>query len=203
MKKLMALLGLSLLMVTPAHAIFELRGTYTGLASGPDLSSLYTGTQTVPKTVPNYGPGGDLLIFIPFAGGLGIGARYESLGFKPSLNGFEYKSVVNRTAAVLSYRLVNTFLHIGPIATYGTTHKANIKVDDGVGGKYDWTPDSVSSYSVGLEAGLGILAFVIGAEVGYQSLKLKGMKDGNSVSTKTPDIDMSGSYGKVFLGISI
>lgn len=196
---------LTLMVVTvlapQAHAIVEARLTYGGLVSNPDFGKLYSGTTSVPSVAPNYGMGFDGLIFIPLSG-LGFGVRYENLGAAASSSGLEFKSTANRTSAVFAYRFINTLIHLGPIFTYGLSHSGGMAVSEGAT-KYDWQAGSVSSYSAGLEAGVGLGLFILGAEVGYQSLKWSKMEDKNSTSTSTPDIDMSGTYTKVFLGFSI
>ncbi|MBX2987423.1 MAG: hypothetical protein KF802_05970 [Bdellovibrionaceae bacterium] len=194
---LLACMGLG----SPAHALVEARLTYTALASGADLTKVYpAGTLEVPSIVPNVGLGGDLLIFVPMTG-VGFGLRQENLGFKASKDALNYESTAARTSAVFAYRLINTVLHIGPIFTYGLSHSGKMKVDDGTN-KYEWEPGSSSSYSAGIEAGVGLAAFVLGAEAGYQNMKWNKLKDKEG-DAATPDLDMSGSYMKIFLGISI
>lgn len=195
----LAILGIS----SQALAIFEARFTYGALASSPDLTQIYTGTGTLPSTVPNYGVGGDLLVFIPLTG-IGLGVRYENLGITATANGISAKSTATRTAAVLAYRLIDTILHIGPIFTYGISHNSGFSLDDNSAGlHYSWAANSTSSYSAGLEANVSLLGFLAGAEVGYESMKWNGMSDSTGTSAKTPNLDMSGSYGKVYVGIGI
>lgn len=203
MTKLMSLLLLTL-MAAPAHALIEARLTYGLLASTKaELADLRTSAVEVPSIVPNYGLGADALVFIPMTG-LGLGLRYENLGLKAKDNGLEYKSTATRTAVLASYRLINTFLHLGPIFSYGLSHTNKMDVSDAsTGQSFNWKPDSTSSYQIGLEAGVGLLAFVVGGEVGYENMKWKKMKDSSGNSSSTPDIDMSGTYGKVYLGFSI
>lgn len=198
---ILAALFVTMFALPQAEAIIELRATYGMLASKPDLSKLYNGTSELPTIVPNYGGGADLLLFLPF-GSTGLGVRYEDLGLKASQDGLEFKSKATRTAVLLSYRLINTILHIGPIFSYGISHSGNMTVEQGAT-KYDWKPESVTSYSAGLEAGLGLGPFVLGAETGYQSMQWKTTTDKSGTSTNTPDINMSGTYVKAYFGFGI
>ena len=62
----------------------------------------------------------------------------------------------------------------------------------------------MTSYSLGLELEvkpLIIIPLIVGAEVGYMGFKWNDSK--NSVDNTTKNIDMSGTYMKVFLGIDI
>jgi hypothetical protein len=200
--KVIAVFALILLTLPQAHALIELRATYGVLGSKPDLSKLYTGTSELPSTVmPTYGPGGDLILFLPLAG-IGLGVRYEEFGVKASLDNLEFVGKNRRTAAILAWRWIDTILHIGPIFTFGMSHSGSVGVEQGAS-KYNWEPDSVTSGSAGIEAGLGLGFFIIGAETGYQSLEWKSVKDKNNTSTKTHDLNMSGTYVKAYIGFSL
>lgn len=202
--------AVTLLSFSSAHALFEARLTYGGLASSPDLKDVYTGTSTeVPAIAPNFGLGVDVLFIFPLAG-IGIGARYENLGFKVDTAGLEYKTSTTRTALVLNYRLLNTLFFLGPIATYGLSHSNNIKwsvnssslsVPNGT--RADLTPQSSTSYTLGLELGLKLLNFIIGAEAGYEDFKWKKMSDATGTLTTSPDLNMNGFYSKVIFGFGI
>ena len=196
---------ISILSFHSANALVEARLSYGLLGSNPDLASIYVpgGTSTVPTIVPNMGLGVDAIFVIPIVG-LGGGIRYENLGFTASSGGLEYKSQLTRTSLIVNYRIINTLIYLGPIATLGISHSNNIKwSDSNMNVSADLTPDSTSSYSVGLEAGVGLLGFIIGAEVGYQNLKWTSLKDSKSTITTTPNLDMSGTYAKVMLGFGI
>lgn len=195
---------IALLTINSANALVEARLSYGLLGSKPDLAAIYNGTTAVPAIVPNMGVGVDALFIIPIVG-LGGGIRYENLGFTASSNGLEYKSQITRTSLVVNYRIINTLMYLGPIATLGMSHSNNIKWTDSnpAGLSADLTPDSASSYSVGLEAGVSLLGFIIGAEAGYQNLKWNSLKDSKNVITTTPDLDMSGTYAKIMFGFGI
>lgn len=187
----------------PAMALVEARLTYGLLVSNPNLGSLYTGTSTVPSVAPNYGLGADVLIFPPLMS-WGFGLRQENLGLNASGGGLEFKSTATRSSAVLAYRFINTLLHVGTIFTYGLAHSGGVEVTEGGGTlSLKWEPGSVSSYSAGIEAGIGLGLFVLGAEAGYQSMTWNKMKDSTGTSTSRPNTDMSGTYSKIYLGLGI
>ncbi len=193
-----------------AQAILEARLTYGSLASNPQLSDVYTGSASeVPAVAPNYGLGVDALIIFPVVG-FGFGARYENLGFKVDNAGLEYKTSTTRTALLVNYRLLNTFFFLGPIATYGISHTNNMKwsvsspaLSVPTTAKGDLIPQSSTSYSLGIEAGIKMLNFLLGAEVGYEDFKWKKMTDSTGNLTTTPDLNMNGVYTKVMFGFGI
>ncbi len=184
-----------------AHALVEARLTYGALASKPDLSSIYNGTSTVPAVAPNAGIGFDALFIVPVIG-IGGGLRYENLGFNASQGSLNYKSQLTRTSVIVNYRLINTVMYLGPIFTLGMSHSGSIKWSEG-NTATNFSPDSIASYTAGLEAGVGMLGFVVGAEAGYQNMKWNRVKDSTNTFTGTPNLDMSGTYFKVVLGFGI
>ena len=193
---LLCILGFS-----SAQALVEARLTYGVLGSKPDLATIYDGATTIPAVAPNAGIGFDALFIFPVIG-IGGGLRYENLGFNVSSGGLEYKSQTTRTSLILNYRLIDTVMYLGPIATIGMSHTNSIKWTEGARAT-DFSPDTTSSYSVGLEAGVALLGFRIGAEAGYQNMKWTKVKDTTGTIAGTPDLDMSGSYVKVVLGFGI
>ena len=195
------LLILCLLAFNSAHALFEARLTYGVLASKPDLASIYNGSTSVPAVAPNAGIGFDAIFVVPIIG-IGGGLRYENMGFNASSGSLEYKSQVTRTSLIVNYRLINTLIYLGPIATLGMSHSNSMKWKEGAASA-DFSPDSASSYSMGLEAGVGLMGFIVGAEAGYQNMKWNKVKDATGTFTGTPDLDMSGTYVKIVLGFGI
>ena len=68
----------------------------------------------------------------------------------------------------------------------------------------DYTASSGESYSIGLEVGIKPLIIIplkIGAEAGITQFKFKDAKD--SLGSAPKDIDLSGNYIKVFLGLDL
>lgn len=199
MKNLILLL--CLLGFSSAHALVEARLTYGILASKPDLGSIYSGASEIPAVAPNAGIGFDAVFIFPVIG-IGGGLRYENLGFNAKSGNLEYKSQATRTSVIINYRLIDTIMYLGPIATIGMTHTNNIKWSEGATST-DFSPDSTSSYTIGLEGGVGLLGFLVGAEAGYQNMKWNKVKDSTGTIASTPDLDMSGTYVKIILGFGI
>lgn len=198
-----AALATTLALATPAQALVEARLTYGLLVSNPDLGQLYSGPTSIPSVAPNYGLGGDVLFFPPLMN-WGFGLRQENLGLKASSGGLDFTSTATRTSAVLGYRFIDTILHVGTLFTYGLSHTGGFEVDEtGSNTHSRWEPGSVSSYSAGVEVGVGLGLFILGAEVGYQAMKWNNMKDSSGGSNSTPNTDMSGTYSKVYFGFGI
>lgn len=181
-----------------AKALIEIRGTYGGLASNPDLKTIYPGNNELPELVPNYGFGADIIITPPLLN-IGFGLRTESLGFNISKASLTYETTARRNAALINYRLIDTVFFLGPILSYGISHSSNIKWSDG-NTRGDLEPESVSSYSGGIELGIHFLSLLIGAEVGQEVYKWNRLKDKTNTTTEKPDLDFSGTYGKVLFG---
>lgn len=185
----------------PAQALIEAKLTYGMLASSPDLTQLYNGATSLPSITPTYGLGGDLVLNLPLVP-VGFGLRYESMGLKATSGGLEFKADTSRTAILLNYRLIDTILHLGPVFTYGVSHSSHITAIENGSTKSDFSSDSVQSYTIGLEAAVQVLAFIVGAEVGYEDMRWKNAHD-KSGNFSDRDINMSGSYAKVMLGLGI
>jgi hypothetical protein len=195
------ILILCLLGINTANALVEARLTYGALGSKPDLATIYNGTTSVPAVAPNMGVGFDALFIVPIIG-IGGGIRYENLGFTASSGGLEYKSQATRTSLLVNWRLIDTIMYLGPIASVGMAHTNSMKWSEG-SNRAEFSPGASESLTVGLEGGVGLLGFLVGAEAGYQSMKWKSMKDSTGTFTNTPDLDMSGTYFKVILGFGI
>lgn len=208
MKKIVSLLSLfitSILLSSPAHALVDLRLSYGLLASGTDLAALCPSpicTGTPPGIVPTYGLGADAIVTLPIPLIPGVGLRYENMGLTASNSGLDFKAEYTRTALILNWRPLNNFIYLGPIFTYGLSHSTSLKATEGGVSRVDFSSNSVSSYSAGLEAGVSLLGFTIGAEAGYLDMKWKDAVDAAG-NVATQDINMSGTYAKILLGISI
>lgn len=188
-------------------ALFEARLTYGSLASQQDLSSVCQGSCTAPSNapaiVPTFGFGGDAIIKLPVIP-FGFGLRTEDMKLSASTSSIDADIKYKRTALIVNYRFIDTLIHFGVIGTYGLSHSGNITIKEGGTTKVDVSPNSPSSYSLGLELEakpLVVVPIVVGAEAGYMSFKWGSST--NSVDSSKKDIDLSGSYLKVFLGIDI
>ena len=185
-----------------AYALFEARVTYGLLASKPDLNSLFTGSPSnLPAVAPTYGLGADVIVTPPFFP-FGFGFRYENMGVDASSGGMEFKANYTRTALLVNYRIIDTLIFLGPIASYGLSHSGNIKAIENGTETSNLSSSSISSYSIGLEGGVKLIGFHLGAEVGYEDLRWKNAQDSHG-AIANQDINMSGSYAKVLLGFGI
>ena len=190
-----------------SFALFEARLTYGSLASTQDLSTICQGSCTspsgAPAIIPTVGMGLDAIVELPMIP-IGFGIRTEDMKLSASNSSYDAEVKFNRTAVLLNYRLINTIIHFGPIASFGIAHTGNMNIKEGGTTKVDLTPGTLASYSLGLELGvkpLIVLPLKIGAEAGYMSFKWGDVA--NSVDSSVKDVDMSGYYLKVFLGLDI
>lgn len=192
---------LSLFFVLPAHALIEAKLTYGMLGSNPDLTQVYNSGSTIPSVTPTYGIGGDLVIGLPMVP-IGFGLRYESMGLKVGSGGLDFNIDSSRTALLLNYRLIDTILHIGPVFTYGLSHSTHLKATENGVTRSDFSSDSPTSWTIGAEVGVQLLSFIVGAELGYEDFRWKNAHDKTGNFTDR-DINMSGTYAKVMIGLGI
>lgn len=185
----------------PAHALFEARLTYGLLASKPDLTPLFPGQSSTPAIAPTYGLGADVLISPPLFP-LGFGMRYENMGVNASSGALDFKANYTRTAVLVNYRLIDTLVFLGPIFSYGISHSGEIKALTNSTETANFSSTKISSYSVGLEAGVKLIGFHLGAEAGMQDFRWKEAHD-KTGNLADQDINLSGSYVKVLLGFGI
>jgi hypothetical protein len=186
---------------TPAQALIEARVTYGLLASKPDLAPLYTGAPTLPAVAPTYGLGADVIVSPPLFS-LGAGLRYESMGLNVTSGAVEFKANYSRSAILINYRLIDTLLFVGPIFTYGISHSGEIKAIQNGTETANMTSDKITSYTIGIEAGVKLIGFHLGAEAGMEDFRWKGAHD-KTGNIADQDINMSGSYAKILLGFGI
>jgi hypothetical protein len=186
----------------PAHALFEARLTYGLLGSKPDLQPIFGASATgLPSYAPTYGLGADAIITPPFFP-IGFGVRYENMGVSASNSGMEFKANYTRTALLLNYRIIDTLMFLGPIASYGLSHSGEIKTIQNGTETTNLSSSKISSYSIGLEAGVKLIGFHLGAELGYEDFRWKEAKDSHN-NVADQDINMSGTYAKILLGFGI
>ncbi len=209
MKKqiLSALFITTVFLPVSSWALFTARASYGLLTSKQDIAEICQGSclapSSAPGIVPTYGTGLDAIIKLPLIP-IGFGLRYEKHGLSTSSSNIEANINYSRTAILVNYRLLDTIIHFGPIASYGISHAGSFSIKEGGVSKVDVTPGSMTSYSLGLELEvkpLIIIPLIVGAEVGYMGFKWNDSK--NSIDNTTKNIDMSGTYMKVFLGIDI
>jgi len=200
---LLSFVFVSVLLSSPAFALFEARVSYGLLASNTDLEPLCpTCSGEAPSIVPTYGLGADAILTLPFPYVPGIGLRYENMGLTAGSGGLDFKADFTRTAVILNWRPVDGFFYLGPILTYGISHTTKLKAEEGGTKKADFNSDSTSSYSLGVEGGVKLIGFTLGAEAGYMDFRWNDAKDATG-NAPTQDINMSGPYAKFILGFSI
>lgn len=206
MKKVVSLLSLivtGIFLSAPAYALIDARLSYGVLASATDLGALCpTCSTSAPAIVPTYGLGADVIVTLPLPLIPGVGIRYENMGLTASNSGLDFKAEYTRTALMLTWRPLNNFIYLGPTFTYGLSHSTSIKATEGGVEKANFSSSSVSSYSAGLEAGVNLFGFTAGAEAGYIDMRWKDATDSTG-NAPAQDINMSGTYAKILLGISI
>lgn len=103
--------------------------------------------------------------------------RIENMKISNDTSVIEVENQLNRTSLIVNYRLLNTLIYLGPIFTYGLNHSNSIKISSGGTDLSKISSSSVSSYSLGIEAGASLLGFLVGAELGTMNMKYKNAKD--------------------------
>ena len=154
--------------------------------SGSDLSS---------DTFENFFA--DLYVNLPVLP-FGVGLRHEWINQDKSSGGNKWDLEAKNISVIADWRILDNFVYLGPIVSIGYP---SAQVDFETGGvKFDDRINSGKpSYSLGAEAGVKFSAFMVGAEAGYQSLELDDFKTGSGADV---DVDLSGFYGKVLVGIT-
>ena len=178
-----------ILVTTQAHALVEARINLGTLSPSGSLSDAFSGTGLTDSQIPDLpalpGYGADVLISLPLVP-FGFGLRYETLG--ADFDGVELSA--SRTAILLNKRIIDTLMYVGPIASLGVTHSSTVKGTIATV-SFDESQSSGSSYSVGVEAGVKLIGFIVGAELGYQSF------------TVDDSADLTGTYAKLVFGLGI
>jgi hypothetical protein len=206
---------MSFMVVTPAYALFDLRAGY-GLNNGSPsdindtLNSAVSGATTF-KSLPGFNI--DAIVKIPMVP-IGFGLRYENLGgsvstaFPGASSSMDAKLTFERTALLVNYRIIDTLVYLGGLATYGIMNSSNFNFDcpacTGLN-HFAAKSGSASSYSVGVEGGVKLPVVNFGAEVGYASFVGKDYTDGgNKIQDSTganAKFDLTGLYAKILLGV--
>ncbi len=188
-------------------ALFEARATVGATQANPDIQSICSGSCGSPSTAAGAtyvpGVGLDAIVSLPLIP-IGFGVRYEGIKLTGDNASSSTEIKYTRTALLLNYRLIDTIVHFGPIASYGLSHTGNLTIKENGTTKVDLAPSSMTSYSVGLELEvkpLIVIPLIVGGEVGYMSFKWNGVT--NSIDNSKKDVDLSGTYMKIFLGIDI
>jgi hypothetical protein len=182
-------------------ALFEVRAGYGILASKPNVADFYGGADSnIPSATPNAGLTLDAIATIPLVG-IGGGLRMENMKIDYDSSALGISNSLNRTSLIVNYRILNTLVYLGPIFTYGLNHSNSLKLTSGGSDLAKISSSKVTSYTLGLEAGASLLGFMVGAEAGTMAMKYKDATD--SINNVVHDLDMSGTYAKIFVGFGI
>ena len=135
-----------------------------------------------------------------------VGLRYEALSGKKSTGTYEVEAKLNRASLVLGYRLWDTGLYFGPIATVGVLSTLNYKTRSASLVEYK---NDKMTLGLGFEGGVHLLGLLVGGEIGYLSANMGNLKfkDGGGEATgamnaqKMP-ADLSGMYARVLVGFA-
>lgn len=182
----------------PSYALVDMRVHY-GLGKAAP-SKLTNSLSNVPVVSSLRGFGADVLADPPLLP-VQVGFRYEALGSSDSTiigsTEYKYDLSVGRLSILGVYRLLNSGIYLGAVATIGLHHSNKMQVS-GLSLPSDLKAASVSSYSIGIEAGMKLSGFQIGAEAGYLNMVFK-----NYNHTITENADFSGIYAKIVAAFSL
>lgn len=186
-----------------SHALVEVRVTYGGIKSDDFVKNVCDGycTTDIPAFIPLAGAGADIIVSPPLTD-FGFGVRYEKFEISAETPNLKAEAKLERIAALLNYRLINTIIHFGPIFTYGLSQSAHLMVIENSNPRINFEVSKIESATAGLELGVKPLLVVplsFGLEGGYQYLNLIDAKD--TVNNVTKSLDLSGIYIKAFIGL--
>ena len=141
----------------------------------------------------------DVYVNIPLLP-IGAGLRYEWSSQDQSTssnNNFELD--VQNISLFVDWRIFdNALFYAGPLLTLGIPSGTFKFSDGGPLNTADIDLDQIS-FALAVEGGIRISIFIVGAELGYTSVKLEPP----GFFELTPQIDMSGFYGRLMVGIGI
>ncbi len=184
MKKIFLILTVPLFISLNANALFEIRAGYGVQTPGEqDLSS----TQNL-STMSGFNL--DAIVEIPMVP-VGLGLRYENMGFDFNQSGLPLESEMTRTSILVNYRIIDLLFYFGAIGSIGLINDASIST---AVGNAEFT--SSMTYSIGVEGGLSLGLMQVGAELGYLGANFE--EDTNLYGS---DLDLSGMYAKILVGV--
>ncbi|MBY0384622.1 hypothetical protein K2X05_05635 [bacterium] len=178
MKKLL-MIFVFLLLPFSSQALFEARVGYGTTKLDDDT---YQGSQFDDMKGFNL----DLIFEPPLISDMGFGVRYEKMKMDIDSN---TEADFERISALVNYRFIDLFAYFGVLGTIGLSNDFTTTTGGVTASGYD----PKLNYSIGLEGGVSLGLFSIGAEVGKLFAEVK--------NPGFPDIDLSGMYGKIILGV--
>jgi hypothetical protein len=175
-----------------ADSLIEIRGGVGLVGTDPDEFNDQVkdefGNGMDASTFDNYFVDAYLNIpVLPF----GVGLRHEWLNDKASGGSNNWEMDVNNLTLLVDWRILDNWIYVGPIVGIGYP-SGDLKY---TGGSDSLDKDGLT-YSLAGEAGFKLGRFIVGAEAGYSSMKLK-TDDGET------KVDLSGFYGKALVGIGL
>ncbi len=182
MKKYALLILLISVFSFQAQALVELRAGYGAQTPSEDS---YIG-QTV-GTMSGFNL--DAIISPPLLP-IGIGLRYESMGLDLTTALTTVETDMERLSLIINYRFIDLFAYFGLIGTLGFSNSLEGTF---AGNNAEFESDFTSS--LGVEGGVSLGLFSLGAEVGYFMAKFE---EKNNLLT---DINLDGPYAKVLVGV--
>ena len=187
--------------VGSAHALIEVKGGYSQFSVNP--SSLNSAFAAAPAITQLQAFSVDVMGHVPLMP-VGLGVRYE--GLKRSEGSGTNGSEIDwkRTSILVNKRFIDTLVYLGPIITVSVA--SDFKYRSTIAGvAMDYKTDSQLTATAGVEAGLKLLIFRLGAEVGYLYAPMGELKTaaGTPVldsSGQKLKFDMSGTYVRILAG---
>ena len=187
------------LLSNPAAALLEARVGYEML----NIAGINNQDDNLPSTNNLTGLTADGLVILS---DYVIGLRYENLSGKKTSGSNEIEAKFNRTSVVLGYRLWDTGLYFGPIATVGVLSTLNYKTRSAAPVEYK---NEKMTLGLGIEGGVHLLGLLVGGEIGYLSanmgnLKYKGTgaEATGAMNAQKMPADLSGVYARVLVGLA-
>ena len=186
-KILTLIAGLALVTVVsqPAHALFQLRASYGLQTVDPDQVGSFPTFSKLTGFSADF-------IFTPPLLPFGFGLRHEMLGSEESNSYGKLEVDITRTSGLVTFRLIDTLIFVGAIGSIGISHGGETTLAISGGGTSTVDNDISGSYSLGVEAGVKLVGFLVGAEVGYMGLEI-----GDSSAKQK----LNGAYTKVHVGL--
>ncbi len=184
MKKQLLILLATFAVSLNAHSLFELRAGYGVNTPSDD-------TISAGNTMGNMsGLNLDAIVELPMVP-VGLGLRYESMGFDIASGANTFETDVTRTSLLINYRIIDLFAYFGIIGTIGIANDLTVKVPNQPDGKYD----SDMTYTIGVEGGVSLGLIMLGAELGMSMAKYENT---NNFPT---EVTTDGIYAKALVGV--
>jgi hypothetical protein len=131
----------------------------------------------------------------------GAGVRYEVANQDQSStisgNPQKWELDVQNISLLVDWRIIDTLVYVGPLLSVGLAN-ADFEANN-AGTITKESLDGDLTYGIAAEAGIKLKKLILGAEAGYQSIKIDSPDNVNYNS----DIDLSGFYGKVMVGVAL